>query len=111
MIARREAGDTGADLADNASTLMPQNGREHPFRISPRQGEGIGMTDAGGHDLDKHLAGARHVEIDLHDFKGLAGFNGNCGTGLHDLPPSPADPGQLCYYPRSRWHVGPACTS
>ena len=38
------------------------------------------MTGAGGHDLDKHLAGARLVEIDLHDFKGLAGFNSSCGT-------------------------------
>ena len=111
MVARLEAADPGADLADDAGTLMPQDRREHAFRISARQGKCIGVADAGGHDLNQHLASARAVEIDLHDFKGLAGFNGNCGTGLHDLPPSPADPGQLCYYPRSRWHVGPACTS
>ena len=89
MVARPKAGHPGADLADDAGALMAQNGRKHPFRVGTRQREGVRMADAGGHNLDKHLAGARTVEIDFHDFKGLAGFHCNCGAGFHHSPPSP----------------------
>jgi hypothetical protein len=41
------------------------------------------MTNAGGLDLDQHLAVARPVQIDLHDLKGLAGGDGNGGASLH----------------------------
>jgi hypothetical protein len=49
----------------------------------PGQRKFIRMTNAGGLDLDQHLAVARPVQIDLHDLKGLAGGDGNGGASLH----------------------------
>ena len=95
MVARLEAGDPGSNLADDTRAFMPQNGREHALGVGARQGEGIRMADACGHDFDQHLAGARAVEIDFHDFKGLAGFHGYGGTGLHVIPPSPRQAGHI----------------
>jgi hypothetical protein len=42
------------------------------------------MADAGGPDFDENLAGTRALEVDVGDFKGLAGPEGNCGACLHD---------------------------
>ena len=83
MIARGDTGNAGANFADDAGTLMAEDRRKHPLGISARQGEGIRMADAGGHDLDQHLASARTVKINFHDFKWLTSSHRDSGTGFH----------------------------
>ena len=83
MVTRRNTGHTRANLADNPCALMTENGREHAFRISAGQGEGVCMANASGHDLDKNLAMARAIKINFHDFKRLAGSHRDSGTRLH----------------------------
>ena len=83
MIAGGDTCHTGANLANDAGTLMTKDRRKHSLGIGAGQGESVCMADAGGHDLDKHLAFARAVQIDFHDFKWLAGSHRDSGTGLH----------------------------
>src|SRR5690606_27398812 len=47
------------------------------------QGEFVGVTDAGGLDLDQHLTRAGPLKVDFHDLKGLACPNSNCRSCLH----------------------------
>lgn len=62
-------GDARADI-DNAGALVAEDRREEAFRAGARQGEVIGVADAGRLHLDQHLAGAR-LELYGHDFSGL----------------------------------------
>ena len=104
MVSGRHTGHAGPDLAHDPGPLMAENCREHAFRIRSGQGEGVGMADTGGHDLDKNLALAGTVKIDFHDFKRLAGSNRNSGTRLHlhFLPWRRSCDG-VSFLP-SRWH-------
>ena len=90
MVADRDAGDAGADLADDAGALVAEDAREQPVRIEPVEGVGVGMADAGRHDLDEHLAGARAVEVDLDHLERLLGGEGDGGAGLHESVPDTA---------------------
>ena len=79
------AGDAGADLAHDAGAFMAEDGREDAFRIGARQRVGVGVADAGGHDLDQHLAGLRAFDVDGLDGERLAGLPGDRGAGLHGV--------------------------
>ena len=56
MVAGLHAGDAGADLADHARALMAEDRGEDAFAVEPVERVGVGMADAGRHDLDQHLA-------------------------------------------------------
>ena len=73
----------GPDVDHDARALVAEDGREDAFRVGARQRVVVGVADAGGLDLDQHLAGARAFEVDGFDRQGRAGFPGDGGTGLH----------------------------
>ncbi len=88
VIALAHAGHAGADIDHDARALMAENGGKEPLRVGAREGELVGMADAGRLDLDQNLALARAVEIDLHDFERLSGGDerrrrGFSWRGLH----------------------------
>ena len=49
----------GPDVDDDAGALVPEDRREQTLRVGARQRELVGVADAGGLDLDQHLAGLR----------------------------------------------------
>src|SRR5690606_10501774 len=51
--------------------------------IGTRQGEGVGVTDAGRLDLDQYLALARSFDVDLFDAERFACGGSYCGPRLH----------------------------
>ena len=55
----------------------------HSLSLPPRVG--IGVADAGRHDLNQHFAGLRSVEIDLVDLERPIGRDGNRGAALHGM--------------------------
>ena len=77
MIAGLDAGHTFTHLDDDARAFMAQHDREQTFRVIARQGEGIGMADAGVRDPDEHLALAWRLDVDLDDFQRLSGLEGH----------------------------------
>ena len=81
MVAHRHRGDALADRLDDAAALMAENGREDAFRIGAREGEGIGVANAGGMDAHQHLARLRGRDIDFGDFQWLACGPGDGGAG------------------------------
>ena len=83
MVADRDAGNAGADFADDTGAFMAEDRREQAFAVETIERIGIGVADAGRHDLDQHLAGARAVEIDLDDFERRFRCKGDGGAGLH----------------------------
>src|SRR5262249_59595096 len=83
VVAFLHRGDAGPDLDHNAGALMPEDRREQSFRIGARERELVGMTDAGGLDLDQHFAGLWPVEVNLHDLERLGLFYCDRRTGLH----------------------------
>ena len=54
----------GADVDHDARALVAEDRGEQAFRIGARERELIGVADAGGLDLDQHLAGPRAFEVD-----------------------------------------------
>ena len=80
VVTRLDRGHALADLDHDAGALMAQHRREHAFRVLARQGEGVGMANAGIRDPDKHLALARRLDVDLDDFQWLSRPEGNCCT-------------------------------
>lgn len=80
VIARLHAGHTFTHLHDDTRTFMTQHDREETFGVVARQGEGVGMANAGVRDLDEHLALARRLDVDLDDFQRLSWPEGNCCT-------------------------------
>ena len=83
MIARRHARHATADLDHHPGALVPEDGGEQPLGILAREGEGIGMANAGGLDLDQHLAGPWAVEIYGLDAERLACAGRQRRTNLH----------------------------
>src|SRR5207249_10462719 len=63
MVALPERGDAGADIDHDAGALMAQDGREDAFRVGARERVVVGVADAGGLDLDQHLAELRALEV------------------------------------------------
>ena len=62
---------------------MAEDRGEDALRILAFERVGVGMADAGRHDLDQHLAGLGAVEVDLVDFERRVGRDGDRGAGLH----------------------------
>jgi hypothetical protein len=87
VIAHLDRGHAGADLDHHARAFMAQNGGEQPLGVGARAGEFVGMADAGGLDLDQHLAGLRALQIDLHDLQRFSGLKGDGGACSHLLSP------------------------
>ncbi len=83
MIAGLNAGDPRADLAHDPRAFVSEDRGEDALAVEPVERVGVGMADAGGHDLDQHLARLRPLEIDFDDLEGLLGFEGYGGAGLH----------------------------
>jgi hypothetical protein len=61
--------------------------REQTFRIGARQGEFVGVADAGRPDLDQDLEGFRAFELNRGDFKRLGGLKGDRGADIHGFSP------------------------
>ncbi len=83
VIAGLQRGDAGADLAHDAGAFVAEDGREDAFRVGARQRVGVGVADAGRHDLDQHLAGLRALDVDDLDGERLARLPGNGCADLH----------------------------
>jgi len=83
MIALLQAGDAAADIDHDSCALMAEDRRKQPFGIGARQGEFIGMADAGGLDLDQHFAFARPLELDGRYFQRLSCSGGDGGANIH----------------------------
>ena len=83
MVALLHRGDAGTDVDDDARALVPEDRREDALRVRAGQGEVVGVADAGGLDLDQHLAGLRSFELNGHDLQRLAGLGGDCGANVH----------------------------
>ncbi len=58
-----------------------------PFAVEAVERVGVGVADAGRHDLDQHLAGLGPFEVELDDLQRLLGFEGDGGAGLHESVP------------------------
>ncbi len=73
----------------------PRTRGNSPSDVEPVERIGVGVADAGRHDLDQHLAGARAVELELDDLERALGLERNGGTGLHRrmFPPARLCPG------------------
>ena len=69
--------------ADDACALVAQHRGEDPFAVQPVQGVGVGMADAGRHDLDQNLALLRAFQVDLDDFQRFLRLEGDGCTGFH----------------------------
>lgn len=85
MIPDLDRGHARSDLDHHARAFVAQDAREDALRIQTVQRIGVGVADAGGLDLDHHLARARPFQIDFDDFEGAFGFERNGGAGFHDL--------------------------
>ena len=85
MVAGLHAGHARPDLAHHARALVAEDRREDAFAVEPVERVGVGVADAGRHDLDQHFALLRAFEVDLDDLERLLGFEGDGGAGLHAL--------------------------
>ena len=67
-----------------------------PSLSKPVERIGVGVADAGRHDLDQHFTLFGTLQVDLDDLERLLGFERDRGAGLHGadspsarcLPPS-----------------------
>ena len=87
VVALLHRGDAGSDIDNDARALMAEDRREQALGVRAREGELVGVADAGGLDLDQDFARLRAFEVDLHDFQRLSGFEGDGGAGLHGVNP------------------------
>ena len=76
-------GHEGAGVVREVGAFMAEDRGEDAFAVEAVERVGVGMADAGRHDLDQHLAGLRALEIELDDLELLPGGEGDGGTGLH----------------------------
>jgi hypothetical protein len=83
-----DAGHARPDIDDDAGAFVAEDGREQTLGVGAGQRELVGVTDAGGFDLDQHFAGFRSLQLDLRDGERLALLQCDGGTGFHDgFPP------------------------
>ncbi|GEM_PF-6769646 len=73
VVADGERGDAFAEFGDDARALVAHDERGGGVPLTPLHVE-VGMADAGGGDLDAHLARLRGGERDVGDLYGRAGF-------------------------------------
>src|SRR3989344_2926821 len=82
MIANRHRGHAFADRFDDSPAFVTEDGRENAFRVSTREGVGIGMADTGSHHAQQHFTGLGHGDIDFNDLQRFLGLEGNGGARL-----------------------------
>lgn len=75
-----------ADIDDDAGALVAEDGGKQTFGIGARQGELVGVADAGRLDLDQNFAGAWAVKLYGGHFKRFAGAEGYGGANIHGAP-------------------------
>ena len=80
VVARLQRLHAGAALDHDAAAFVAEDAGEGAFRIVARQGEGIGVADAAGDDLQQHLALARAFDVDFLDRQRFFRFPGNGGA-------------------------------
>ena len=83
MVAGLHAGHACADLAYDARAFMAEHAGEDTLAVQAVQRIGVGVADAGRHDLDQDLAGLRAFQIKFDDFERLLRFKSDGGAGLH----------------------------
>ena len=78
MIARLHICDVGTNGFDDASALVPEDGRQRDRQFGIAAGQ-IGVAHAGGDQPDQHLVGARSSEVyRLERKRRLGGFGDRC---------------------------------
>src|SRR3954447_8691221 len=83
VVARRDAGNAGTDVANHARALMAKDRREEAFAVETVKRVGVCVADAGRHDLDQYLALLGAFEVHFDDFERHLGFEGDGGASLH----------------------------
>ncbi len=86
MVALFDGGHARADIDDDAGAFVAEDRGKQSLRVGAREGELVGVADAGRLDLDQHFAGARAVELDGGHFKRFAGAEGDGGANIHGAP-------------------------
>ncbi len=64
---------------------MTKNRGEDAFAIETIERIGIRVTDARRHDFHQDLASLGTFQVQLHDLKGLFGFESDGGAGFHSI--------------------------
>ena len=82
VIAAPDGGDAGAEVDDDAGALMAEDRGKQALGIGAGAGELVGVADAGGFELDQHLARARPVEANRLDRQRCAGAMRDCSTNV-----------------------------
>ena len=67
MVAGLDGSDAGPGFQHDAGALVPEDGRENPFRVGAGQGVVIGMANTGRLDFDQDFTGTRTFQVDLGD--------------------------------------------
>lgn len=80
MVARRDAGDGGADGLDDARALVAQDPGQREGQSAARHPQ-VGVAQAGGDHADQRLVRARRVEDDVAEGEGRAAGLDDRGTG------------------------------
>jgi hypothetical protein len=75
--------DAGADGLDDAGTLVAEHHRPPPLADDAVGEMQIRPTDAGGGDADKHLLGARRLELHGLGSHRCSGLSQNCRADVH----------------------------
>ncbi len=92
MIALGQARHPAPDIDDDAGAFVAEDRRKQPLGVGARQGELVGMADAGRLDFDQHLAVFRAVELDRLDRQLFSGLVSDGSASLHErLPGSEFD--------------------
>ncbi len=79
MIADRDRGHPGPDLAHDPGAFMAENRGEDALAVLAFERVGVGVANAGRHDLDQHFARLRPFEVDLVDLERRVGGDGDGG--------------------------------
>jgi len=82
MVAGLDRRDAGPDLPHDPCALMVEDRGEDALTVDAAERIGVGMADAGCHDLYQHLAALRPSQVEFDDFEGLFGFKSDSGTGF-----------------------------
>src|SRR5271169_761964 len=87
MIPFGEARHPVPDIDDNAGAFVAEDRWKQPLGVGARQGELVGMADAGRLDLDQHLPVLWAVELDRLDRELLSSLVSNSSASLHERLP------------------------
>ncbi len=115
MVARLHRGDARADFAHDARAFMAEDRREDALAVEAIERIGVGVADAGRHDLDQNFAGLGSFQIQLDDLERFLRLESDGGACLHGDALSPLarplaascnDPIGASLGPHSRMLVG-----